>query len=78
MMETVDLIVIIGLTHLSLSSVQALAYLLFSHSKFFNLMGSNFVAEQALRIFVGDSDFANFAHAMTTPHGAHIVSTGGI
>ena len=49
MMETVDLIVIVGLTHLSLSSVQALTYLLFSHSKFFNLMGSNFIAEQAPR-----------------------------
>ena len=25
-------------------------------------------------IFVGDSDLANFAHAITTPHGVHIVS----
>jgi hypothetical protein len=27
------------------------------------------------KILVGDSDFSNLAHAMTTPHGAHIVST---
>ena len=27
------------------------------------------------KIFVGDSDFANFAHAMTIPQGAQIVST---
>ena len=48
----VDLIVIVGLTHLSLSSVQAPTYLPFSHSKFFNLMGSIFVAEQALNDYV--------------------------
>jgi hypothetical protein len=27
------------------------------------------------RIFVRDSDFANLAHAITTPQGAQIVST---
>jgi hypothetical protein len=28
-----------------------------------------------LRIFVGDSALSNFVHAITTPHGAQIVST---
>ena len=28
-----------------------------------------------LRILVGDSDLSNFVHAITTPHGAQIVST---
>jgi hypothetical protein len=27
------------------------------------------------RIFVDDSDLSNFVHAITTPHGAQIVST---
>jgi hypothetical protein len=39
------------------------------------LSSFGYTCSRKFNIFVGDSAFANFAHAMTTPQGAQIVST---
>ena len=58
-----------------LMAVRSMRHALSMHTKFGRDSSVGKTVPKKLMMFVGDSDLENLAQAITTPHGAQIVST---